>query len=162
MTPRLPSLRAALLALPLLLAGASAEAGDVIVFAAVPSPGETWQRGYGAAFNSTWFQVANFEGEAAKLPGEVEDSGMTTLTVSAQLAPPVGVFTPYGGLGVGVFRQTRGSLSDTGTLRALMFGIKVKLGGLLVIKGEYRKLTLSGLPLLPITYRVSLGAGISF
>jgi len=69
--------------------------------------------------------------------------------------------TPYGGLGVGVFRQTLGSGSDTGTLRAFILGAKVKLG-LVVIKGEYRKINLSGGPFLEMTARISAGAGISF
>ncbi len=68
---------------------------------------------------------------------------------------------PYGGLGIGVFRQSVGTLSDTGTLRAFILGLKIKLG-LLVLKGEYRKLTLSGEPPVSMTARVSAGAGISF
>jgi hypothetical protein len=138
-----------------------ARAGDITAFVALPAPTETWGRGYGAAISSTWFTAISLEGEAARLPGDLTDTSMTSFTGSALLAPPLGVFTPYGGLGVGVFRETAGVLSDTGTLRAFILGLKVKLG-LVVLKGEYRHLTLHGTPLREMTARVSAGAGISF
>jgi hypothetical protein len=154
--------RAALLSLGLLAGFAgSARAGDATVFAAWTSPSDAWSRGYGAALSSTWFQVVSFEAEAARIPGVSSDANMTSFTGSALLAPPVGFITPYGGVGIGLFRQTVGSLTDTGVLRATFLGAKVKLG-LLVVKGEYRRLALSGTPLLPMTRRLSLGAGISF
>jgi len=138
-----------------------ARAGDITAFVALPAPTETWGRGYGATLSSTWFQAINLEGEAARLPGDRTDAAMTSFTAAALLAPPIGVLTPYGGVGVGVFRQTLGTVSDTGTLKAFILGAKVKLG-LVVIKGEYRKITLSGTPLLDMTARISAGAGISF
>ena len=155
---------AALTGLLLALAAAprGAEAGDVTAFVTVPSPREAWGRGYGAALTSTWFQVLNFEGEAARLPGELPDTSMTTFTGSALLGPRVGIFTPYGGVGVGLFRQTVAADSDFGTLKALIFGAKVRLGPLVIVKGEYRRLTLSGTPLVPVTSRIAAGVGISF
>jgi hypothetical protein len=139
-----------------------ATAGDVTAFVTLPSPSEEWGRGYGAALTSTWFQVLHFEGEAARLQGELPDTAMTTFTGSALLGPKVGLLTPYGGVGVGLFRQTVGSDSDLGTLRALIFGAKLKLGPLVIVKGEYRRLSLSGTPLVPLTSRVAAGVGISF
>jgi len=136
-------------------------AGDVTAFVALPAPTEIWSRGYGATLSSTWFQALCLEGEAARLPGDRTDAAMTSFTGAALLAPPIGIVTPYGGLGYGLFRQTLGATSDTGTLRALIFGAKVKIG-LVVVKGEYRRLTLSGTPLLPMTARISAGAGITF
>jgi hypothetical protein len=146
-----------------LLAGAptAVGAGDITAFVTLPAPTSTWGRGYGAALSSTWFQAVSLEGEAARLPGDTTDTGMTSFTGSALLAPPIGIVTPYGGVGVGVFRQTLGAESDTGTLKAFILGAKVKLG-LVVLKGEYRRLTLSGTPLVPMTARISAGAGISF
>jgi len=140
---------------------ASAAAGDATVFAAWPSPKEPWNRGYGAALSSTWFQVVSLEAEAARIPAQNQDGNMTSFTGSALLAPPIGFLTPYGGVGIGLFRQTLGSLSDTGVLRATILGAKLKLG-LIVLKGEYRSLSLSGNPLLPMDHRISAGAGISF
>ena len=138
-----------------------ARAGDITAFIAQPAPTETWGRGYGATLSSTWFTALSLEGEAARLPADRTDAAMTSFTAAALLAPPIGVLTPYGGVGVGVFRATLGPVSDTGTLRAFILGAKVKLG-LVVIKGEYRRITLSGTPLLDMTARISAGAGISF
>jgi len=152
---------AILLAVGLLGPAATAAAGDAMVFAAWPSPADAWARGYGASLSSTWFQVVSFEAEAARIPGETPDGNMTSFTGSVLLAPPIAFLTPYGGLGIGLFRQTLGTESDTGTLKAFILGAKVKLG-LVVIKGEYRRITLSGTPLLSMTARISAGAGISF
>jgi hypothetical protein len=142
-------------------AWAPAEAGDITAFVTLPAPTDRWDRGYGASLSSTWFSVIGLEGEAARLPGQDLEGSMTSFTGSALLAPPLGIVTPFGGVGVGVFRQSLGSETDLGTLRAFILGVKVKLG-LVVVKGEYRKIELSGEPLLPMTARVSVGAGISF
>ena len=139
-----------------------ARAGDVTVFATFPSPSENWTRGYGAALSSTWFRVITFEGEAARVPGETSDVGMTSFTASALLSPPIGGLIPYGGLGVGIFRQTLGSEADTGRLRALVLGVKLRVQDLLVLRAEYRRLELSGDPLLAMDNRISVGAGIAF
>jgi hypothetical protein len=143
-------------------APAPAEAGDVTAFVALARPSSNWERGYGATLSSTWFQAINLEGEAARLPGETQDASMTSFTGSALLAPPIGPLTPYGGVGVGVYRQTLAGENDFGTLRALVVGAKLKIGGILVVKGEYRRLTLGDDALIPATDRISAGAGISF
>ena len=161
--PSSPAVAAALFATLSVLAPARpAAAGDVTAFVALPSPTDTWGRGYGAAISSTWFKVLNFEGEGARLPGDAPDASMTSFMGSALLAPPVGFVTPYGGLAIGLFRQSLGPLNDTGVVRALVLGVKVKVGPVAVIKGEYRRLELSGDPLLEMTHRFSVGAGIAF
>lgn len=138
-----------------------AQAGDVTAFVAVAAPVDSWGRGYGATLSSTWFSVLSLEGEAARFAGETPDSTMTSFTGSALLAPPIAFLTPYGGIGVGLFRQTEGTNSDTGTLKCFVLGLKVKIG-LAVLKGEFRQYSLSGEPLLPMERRYSAGAGISF
>jgi hypothetical protein len=158
LAPMLVSLAFALVA----AAADPAAAGDVTVFVALPSPTETWGRGYGAALSSTWFRVLTFEGEAARVPGKTPDAGMTSFTASALLSPPIGSLIPYGGVGVGLFRQTLGTESDLGRLRALVLGVKLRLQDLIVLKAEYRRLELSGDPLLTMDSRVSFGAGIAF
>ena len=154
------------LAACLLLAGAAppspASAGDVTAFVAYPRPSGAWNRGFGAALSSTWFNVLSFEGEAARIPGKSSDQGMTSFTASALIAPPIGALTPYGGLGIGVYRQNIGDSSETGRLKALILGAKVKLGGVIVVKGEYRRLDLSDEALMPMDERISAGAGIAF
>lgn len=139
----------------------SAQAGDITAFVAVAAPVDSWGRGYGAALSSTWFTVLSFEGEAARFAGESPDSTMTSFTGSALLAPPIAFLTPYGGVGVGLFRQTEGTDSDTGTLKCFVLGLKIKIG-LAVLKGEFRQYGLSGEPLLSMERRYSVGAGISF
>ena len=138
-----------------------AAAGDVIAFVALPSPTDTWGRGYGAAISSTWFRILNFEFEGARAPGDSPDASMTTFMGSALVAPPVGIVTPYGGLAFGVFRQSLGPLDDTGVVRALVVGVKLKVGPVLVVKGEYRRLNMPD-ALIEITSRYSVGAGIAF
>jgi hypothetical protein len=148
--------------LGLLAAAAPARAGDVTAFVCLPRPSDRWNHGFGAALSSTWFNVVTFEGEAARIPGETTDTGMSSFTASALLSPPVGALTPYGGVGFGLFRQNVGSDSDIGRLKAWIVGAKVKLGGLIVLKAEYRRLDLSGTPLIGMDSRISAGAGIAF
>jgi hypothetical protein len=139
-----------------------APAGDVTLFATFPSPSESWDRGYGAALSSTWFTVLTFEGEAARVPGETPERSMTSFTASALISPPIGGVIPYGGLGIGVFRQTLGEVNDTGQVRAFVLGLKLRIKNLIVVRGEYRRLSLSGEPLFAMDSRVSFGAGIAF
>jgi hypothetical protein len=140
---------------------ASVSASDLIVFAASATPTEVWGSGYGGALSLTFFKVVSFEAEAARLSGEAPDTDMISFTGSALLGPPLGAFVPYGGLGVGVFRQGAAGRSDTGALKAFVLGVKVKLA-IVVLKGEYRRIDLSGEPIFPIEHRFSFGGGISF
>jgi hypothetical protein len=148
-----------LLAFPLF--PAPVEGGDVVAFVAFPSPQEVWSHGYGASLSSTWFGVLALEGEAARIPTERPEDTLTSFTGSALLAPPLGFLTPYGGLGIGFFRLSVGGRSDTGILRCLVLGLKVKVG-IIVLKAEYRNIDLSGETLLPMEHRLSAGVGISF
>jgi hypothetical protein len=142
-----------------------ATAGDLCVFMSTGSPNSEWGKGYGAALSSTWFDVVDFEGEAERLAGEPlgpwSELAMHSFTASVLLAPPVGRLRPYGGLGFGLFRQTLGSDSDTGRLRAFILGAKLALG-VVVLRVDYRRIDLTGEPLLEIETRLAVGAGISF
>ncbi|HET7291494.1 MAG TPA: hypothetical protein VFM88_03625 [Vicinamibacteria bacterium] len=146
----------------LLLAAPRATAGEITAFLAVAKPDEVWAGGWGGAFSLSLFSVVHFEGELCRLPGELEGASMYTLTGSVLAAPPLGSLVPYAGLGIGGFRQEFGATSDTGTLHALIAGLKLKLGPIFVVKGEYRRIDLSGEPLLEIEHRFSVGAGLSF
>jgi hypothetical protein len=150
-----------LLILAVCLAGPAAEAGDISVFLTKARPDESWADGYGAALGSTWFKVVTLEAEVARVPGELPQAGMTSFTGCALLSPPLPLITPYGGVGVGLFRQTRGSDSDIGHLKALVLGGKMTFG-LVVVRADYRKLQLSGPPLIEMDHRLSAGVGISF
>jgi hypothetical protein len=122
---------------------------------------DVWSTGVGGTLASTWFRVVSLEGEVFRQPGELADSSMTSFTGSALLAPPVGPLVPYGGFGVGVFRQSQGARRDNGTLKAFVLGVKFRLG-LLVLRAEYRGVDLSGDPLLEMDKRLSAGIGVSF
>jgi hypothetical protein len=155
------SRRLAGLAAVLLLASARAQALDATLFLSGASPAENWKTGYGGAITTTWFHVLALEGEAARQPLDTADGTLVSFTGSALLAPSFARLTPYGGLGVGLFRQTLGTQSDSGTLRCFVLGLKLKLG-LVVLKGDYRNYSLSGTPLVGLHERITLGGGISF
>jgi hypothetical protein len=148
-------------ALVCVCAAPSALAGDVTLFAARVSPAERWATAYGASLTSTWFHVINLEAEAARHPGKVSDEIMTTFTGSAFIAPTIGRFVPYGGPGIGFFRQSRGDRSETGWVKSFAVGAKLKLG-VLLIRGEWRRVNLSGESLIEIDSRVSAGVGVTF
>ena len=139
-----------------------AQGGDVTVFIAKSRPGDNWGDGYGAALSSTWFKYATFEAEVARLPGQEPESGMTSFTGAAMLSVPLKALTAYGGLGAGVFRQTLASDADLGSLKALIIGLKLQLGELIVIRGDYRRFDLSGPPPIDIDDRFAAGIGVSF
>jgi hypothetical protein len=151
----------AVLSLVLATAAAPALAGDVTIFAARPTPNENWGTAYGASLSSTWFRVINLEAEAARHPGKVPEEIMTTFTGSAFLALPLGRLVPYGGPGVGFFRQSRSDRSDTGFVKSFAVGAKLKLG-VILLRGEWRRINLSGVPLLEIDSRIAAGVGIDF
>jgi len=138
-----------------------ARALEAPVFLSGAAPADSWKTGYGGAITSTWFHVLALEGEAARQPLEFGDGSIVSFTGSAVLAPSFGRLTPYGGLGVGLFRQTFGAESDTGTLRCFVLGLKLKLG-LLVLKGDYRNYGPPSGALTPLDERLTLGGGISF
>jgi hypothetical protein len=147
----------------LLAAPLQARAGDVTAFATWQSPGPEWSTGYGAGLASGLLPFLQLEAEAARSRyAKLDDGSISYFTGSLLLAPTLGVVTPYGGLGFGLYRESLRETSETNVFRALVLGAKVKLGGLLVLKGEYRKYTLSGDVLIPFDERYSLGAGISF
>ena len=141
--------------------GAPAEAGDITLFVTKARPGELWADGYGAALGSSSFRVVTFEAEVTRIPGELPETGMTSFTGAALLSPPLPFVTPYGGFGVGLYRQTQASGSDVGYLKAMIVGAKMTLG-LVVVRADYRKLDLSGPPPFEITSRLTAGVGISF
>ncbi len=149
------------LALALLLACFPAGAAELTGFLAVARPGETWAGGAGAAFGISFLQVLHFEAEVARMPGEIEDQSQWSAVGSALVAPSIGRLVPYAGLGVGGYRQKDRGLSDTGVVRNLVLGVKVK-AALLVVKAEYRRISLPDEALLDMDHRFSVGAGISF
>jgi hypothetical protein len=155
---RLPALLLVLLA-----AGAApAAAGDLTAFAAFGNPGDNWDTGYGAALSFGILPFVNLEAEAARVPIALADSHMTSFTGSALVSPPTGNVSIYAGLGVGYYRQNLGGAEGSSVLTAIVVGLKARVGGVLVVRGEYRKLKLHGTPLAEMDSRFAVGAGIGF
>jgi hypothetical protein len=154
-------LRLALFAFVLLFP-VSARAAEITAFLSKATPDDDWASGVGGAFSIGLLSIVHFEGEICRQSAEIEGAQMYSLTGSVLLAPPTGKVVPYGGLGIGGFRQEFGERSDTGSLTALVLGLKFKPVGLLVLKGEYRRLGLSGDPIFPMDNRFSVGAGLAF
>ena len=138
-----------------------ARALEVVGFVSEARPA-IWRTGVGATVTSGFFRFASLEAELARQPGEPVDSSMTSFMGSALLSPPLGPLVPFGGFGVGLYRQSRGELRDNGTLTAFILGVKLKLGGVVVIRGEYRAIDLSDGALLEMDERFALGIGVSF
>ncbi len=138
-----------------------AQAAEVTAFLAIARPGDAWAGGAGGAFGVTLFKILHFEAEGARVLGEIQEQSQLSAVGSALVAPAFGRIVPYAGLGVGGYRQTDRGRSDNGIVRNFVLGVKVNLG-LLLVKGEYRKITLPEEALLPMTERFSVGAGIGF
>jgi hypothetical protein len=130
---------------------------------AAGGPQATWSRGYGGSLGVRVLGLVTFEGEAMRLPIEAlkPDGSVVAFTAAALISPPLELIVPYGGLGVGLFRQTSGDLSDTGRLSALILGVRAKLGPAFA-RAEFRSYSLPDNPLLPLDKRYSLGLGLSF
>jgi hypothetical protein len=139
-----------------------ARALEAVVFLSGASPETTWSRGIGGMVGFGFLKLGAFEAELAHQPGERLDSGMTSVTGAALFAPSFGPVVPFIGVGVGAQRQTLGTRSDYNTHSAFVVGVKLKLGGLLVLRAEWRKLGLAGTPLLPLDDRISGGIGVAF
>jgi hypothetical protein len=132
-----------------------------VTFPSAEDAEDIWDRGFGAALTMSLLGVGALEAEAARLPIDTAEGTMTSFTGSALVALPIGPLVPYFGLGFGVYRQSLAALDETSTVSTFVAGAKLKLG-LLVVRGDYRRITLHGDPLLPMDKRLTLGAGISF
>ncbi len=151
----------ALLALAVGALTRPAGAGDLTLGYTSASPGEVWAGGYSVALGIGFLSAASFEAEYGHQGAETMDSKVDTFTASALLILPTGRLQPYGGLGVGIFREAIASDSDTGTHRAFIIGAKLTLG-LLVVKSDYRWIHVPDDALLPFDRRFQIAGGIHF
>src|SRR5258708_5103203 len=76
--------------------------------------------------------------------------------------PPLGPFVPYGGLGVGAYKQNLASHDQWGTVSGVFVGARIKLPLGILIKGEYEWVTLPNDALMKMDGRYYGGVGISF
>ncbi len=140
-----------------------AAAMDLTAFVAAGGPQATWGQGYGGSLGARLLGLVTLEGEAMRLPVEAAtpSGSVTAFTASVLISPPLDLIVPYGGLGVGLYRQSFRNVSDTGRLSALVLGIRAKLGPAFA-RAEFRSYTLPEDALLPLEKRYSLGVGITF
>jgi hypothetical protein len=150
------------LILALTLLPAPARGLEALIFVSGASPEIVWKRGYGGMVGFGFLKLAAFEVEVARQPGAVLDSGMISMTGAALFAPSFGAFVPFIGIGAGFQREENAATSDYGTHSAFIVGAKVKLAGVLVLRGEWRRLGLAGTPLLAFDDRFAGGVGVSF
>jgi hypothetical protein len=156
----IPRCRPLLVLLLLLVLPRPARAVEITAFLSGAAPSANWNTGWGATLTTTWFKVLALEGEFASQPTSIPSASLTSFTFDALIAPPIGIFTPYGGLGFGGYHESTASNGDTGVIHALILGGKVKLGGLFILKAEYRRMEIQSI--YPLQHRISGGAGVSF
>jgi len=155
--------RSAVVAGVLFLAGAvHADAGDLTVFAAQARPDGFWRSGFGATLGASLLGLAAVEAEAARFDAEIEGGDMTSFSASVMVAPAIGPVVPFVGVGVGVYRQNLGQANTTDVLGSFAAGLKVNIGRVFVLRGEYRRFDLSGPVRIAMDERFSVGAGIQF
>jgi hypothetical protein len=156
------ALGVALLAAALLLAPRAGEAAELAVFLSGADPGPNWSGGFGASLTITLLDLVGLELEGARQGGSLTDSQMLTGSARAFLAPPIGRFVPYGGLSVGVYRQSLGAQDQNGTVTGVFLGARIRLPAGLLIKGEYEWVHLPDDALIPMDHRYYGGVGIRF
>jgi hypothetical protein len=146
-----------LLVLPL-----GARAGEITLFLSRNAPTDSWKVGQGATLTMGLLKVAQIEAEGARGLDSEGLQRMTYFTGSALAKLPFSKVSPFVGLGVGLYQQSLGSNWKINALEAGFVGVKVRLAELVVLRGEYRRLSLHGTPYRKLESRITLGAGISF
>jgi len=132
------------------------------VFLSGAGPGETWSTGYGGMFTITLFNIVGGDLEGAWQGSDLPSTSLLSLSAKAYIAPQFGRFVPYGGIGVGVYRESVLNDSDTGTLGLGFVGLKLKFPLGLVIRGEYQWVNLPMPAPLDLDRRYILGLGLTF
>ncbi len=143
-----------------LLAGPSA-AGEIGAFLTWPTPTKDWGTGFGfhgAVISLPFLQAG---GEFARIRGENPLVSIETYSAQVELNPPSLKVAPFVGLGLGVYRQKNGTQSDWGSVIAVFGGVRVPIGKA-KLRAEFRKISLSGTPLVNVDKRFSLGISFRF
>ena len=138
-----------------------ANAGEIGAFLTVPTPTDSWKTGFGfhaAIFSLPFLQAG---GEFARIGAEDPLVSIETYTAQVELSPPSTSIKPFVGLGVGAYREKTGTVSDWGTLNSFYLGARMPVGPAR-LRGEFRKVSLSGAPRLKLDKRFSLGVSFGF
>jgi hypothetical protein len=158
----IPLRRVALLGLLLAAAASESRAAEITAFATGASPGNTWKTGYGGMLTITLFNFVGGELEGAYQASELEETNAVSGAAKAYLAPSIGRFVPYAGIGAGAYRESLPGRSDQGTYGLVFAGAKLKFPLGLVVRAEYQWLHLPDEVLLPLDNRYLFAVGLSF
>jgi len=139
-----------------------ARAAELTGFLSGGSPGEAWSTGYGGMLTITLFNLVSGEIEGAWQGSSVPSTSLFSLSAKAYIGPSIGRVVPYGGLGVGVYRESLPAESDTGTLGLVFVGAKLKFPFGLVIRGEFQWVDLPTPAPVQLDHRYVFGLGLSF
>jgi hypothetical protein len=139
-----------------------ASPAEVTALLSGADPGEAWKTGYGGALTITLFNIVGGEIEGIRQGSELPQTSLFTLSAKAYLGPSFGRFVPYVGLGAGIYRESRPSSSDTGSLGLVFAGAKLKFPFGLVIRGEYQWVDLPLAVPVDLDHRYFAGLGLSF
>jgi hypothetical protein len=153
---------ALLLAAALMAPPPPARAAELTAFLSGGSPGEAWSTGYGGMLTITLFNLVSGEIEGAWQGGAVPSTSLFSLSAKAYIGPQFGRVVPYGGLGVGVYRESLPVNSDTGTLGLVFIGAKLKFPLGLVIRAEFQWVDLPTPAPVQLDHRYLFGLGLSF
>ncbi len=110
----------------------------------------------------TLFNIVGGDIEGTWQGSELPSTSLFSLSAKAYLSPQFGRFVPYGGLGVGVYRESILNDSDTGTLGLIFLGVKLKFPMGLVLRGEYQWVDLPMAAPVDLEHRYIFGVGLSF
>jgi len=135
---------------------------EVTVLLSGADPGETWKKGYGGALSISLFNIIGGEIEGIWQGSEQESTSHFSLSAKAYLAPPFGTFVPYGGIGIGLYRESLPGSSDTGSLGLVFVGAKLKFPVGLVVRAEYQWVDMPTPAPLDLDHRYFAGLGLSF
>jgi len=139
-----------------------ADAGEFTVLWAANQPRADWGSSLGATLSFGLAPVVDLEMEGVRGSSSAGDTRMSYFTGAAALRLPIRGLTPFAGVGAGVFHQSRDEDWQVGALWATFAGLKVRLAGLITLRGEYRRLNLTNTPFVDLQSRVSVAAGIAF
>ncbi len=157
-------LRPALMALTLLLAGATAARADATAFiGANTTPDNRQSRGF--AIGAGLLLVA-FEFEYASNPESLADRAPSLRTWSGNglLQTPFSIlgFQPYVTGGLSVYRERLGFNTDTGVAPNVGGGLKVSLAGPIRLRVDYRRFQLGDSAMYDAVHRLYAGLNVRF
>ena len=155
--------RTALLAAVFLALGArDGRAAELWGFISGANPNPLWGSGAGGAFGIILFNLVGLEFEGAWQGGQTAASDMWSASGRVYVGPTFQRFVPYVGISTGIYRQSLRSESDTGSLRGVFGGLKLKLPVGVVLKAEYQRIHLPDDALVAMDNKYLVGAGLSF